>query len=258
MTNTIYGNGVTKMALLEIKNLKVAVEDKTILNGVDLKIEPGEIHVLMGQNGVGKSTLVSAVMGDPSYEVEEGQILFEGEDITDASPDERARKGIFMSFQNPLEIPGVTVENFLRTARGSIRGTKEKIVAFRRELEEKMDALGMDHAYADRYLNVGFSGGEKKKAEILQLLMLQPKLAFLDETDSGLDVDAVKTVTEGIKHFHNKENSLVIITHNASILDGLDVDKVHVIGKGKILKTGDRSLIDRINEFGYASVTEEV
>ena len=155
------------MALLEIKNLKVAVEDKTILNGVDLKIEPGEIHVLMGQNGVGKSTLVSAVMGDPSYEVEEGQILFEGEDITDASPDERARKGIFMSFQNPLEIPGVTLENFLRTARGSVRGTKEKIVAFRRELEEKMDALGMDHAYADRYLNVGFSGGEKKKAEIL-------------------------------------------------------------------------------------------
>ena len=159
------------MALLEIKNLKVAVEDKKILNGVDLKIEPGEIHVLMGQNGVGKSTLVSAVMGDPSYEVEEGQILFEGEDITDASPDERARKGIFMSFQNPLEIPGVTMENFIRTARGSVRGTKEKIVAFRRELEEKMDALGMDHAYADRYLNVGFSGGEKKKAEILQLLI---------------------------------------------------------------------------------------
>lgn len=246
------------MPLLEVKDLKVAVEEKTILKGVDLKIEPGEIHVLMGQNGVGKSTLVSAIMGDPSYEIEDGKIIFEGDDITDSSPDERAKKGIFMSFQNPLEIPGVTLENFLRTARGAIRGNKEKIVAFRRELEAKMDALGMDHAYADRYLNVGFSGGEKKKAEILQLLMLQPKLAFLDETDSGLDVDAVKTVTEGIRHFHNNENSLVIITHNASILDGLDVDKVHVIGKGKIIRTGDKSLIDRINESGYASVTEEV
>ena len=244
--------------LLKTEGLTVSAEDKELLRGVDLTLGKGETHVLMGPNGAGKSTLGCTVMGSPEYKVTGGRILFDGEDITDASPDERARKGIFMSFQNPLEIPGVTMENFLRTARGSIRGTKEKIVAFRRELEEKMDALGMDHAYADRYLNVGFSGGEKKKAEILQLLMLQPKLAFLDETDSGLDVDAVKTVTEGIKHFHNKENSLVIITHNASILDGLDVDKVHVIGKCKILRTGDRSLIDRINEFGYASVTEEV
>lgn len=243
--------------LLEVQNLCVAVEDKPILKGVDLTIRRGEIHVLMGPNGAGKSTLASAIMGDPRYQVPQGKILLEGEDITREKTDVRARKGLFLSFQAPEEIPGVTLENFLRTAQGALTGKPVKIMAFRRELRAQMEALGMDEGYAQRYLNVGFSGGEKKKAEILQLLMLKPKLALLDETDSGLDVDAVKTVSQGIKAYHSGENALLIITHNAKILEGLKVDYVHVLEGGRIARTGGGQLVREITEGGFAALEKE-
>jgi Fe-S cluster assembly ATP-binding protein len=243
-------------SLLEIQNLGVSVEDDhhKILNGVDLKINKGEIHVLMGPNGTGKSTLVSTIMGDPRYEVTDGKIFFDGKDITDEKTDVRARLGIFLSFQAPEEIPGVTVENFLRTAKGAIEGRPPKVFKFEKELKSQMEALGIDPSYAERYLNVGFSGGEKKKAEILQLLMLQPKLALLDETDSGLDVDAVKTVSKGIQNYHNKNNSVLIITHSAKILEGLDIDYVHILEKGKIVRTGGSELASEIIERGFESI----
>lgn len=244
--------------LLEILDLSVAVEDKVILNGINLTIRPGELHVLMGPNGTGKSTLVSAVMGDPRYTVLKGRILLEGRDITEEAADVRARAGLFLSFQAPEEIPGITMENFLRTARGAVDGKPPKILKFRKELQEQMAALDMDPSYAERYLNVGFSGGEKKKAEILQLLMLHPKLALLDETDSGLDVDAVRTVTKGIHAFRTGRNALLIITHNARILEGLDVDAVHVLEGGRIARTGGRGLISRITRDGFGMFDKEV
>lgn len=241
-------------ALLEVKGLKVSAEDKQILKGVDLTVKPGELHVILGQNGAGKSTLVSAIMGDPSYEVDDGQIIFDGEDITDEKPDVRARKGIFMSFQNPEEIPGVTVENFLRTAKGAITGVKDRVIPFRKELLSKMAALDMDASYAERYLNVGFSGGEKKKTEILQLLVLNPKLAILDETDSGLDVDAVRAVTKGIAEFRNKDNAIIIITHNAKILEGLEITASHVISDGRVIKNGGSELVKEVITNGFGSL----
>ena len=212
--------------LLEVKDLQVTVgeEQKVLLDGLNLTVNPGETHVLMGHNGAGKSTLMSALMGDPRYTVTRGSIVFRGQDVTHESADVRAKLGMFLSFQTPEEIPGITLENFLRTAQGAITGKPVKVFAFRKELAQQMEALGMDPSYAERYLNVGFSGGEKKKSEILQLLMLKPSLALLDETDSGLDVDAVKTVASGIKAYHNADNALIIITHNAKILEGLQVD----------------------------------
>ncbi|MBQ4382474.1 MAG: Fe-S cluster assembly ATPase SufC [Oscillospiraceae bacterium] len=243
--------------LLKIEGLHVSVDEKEILHGVDLEIGAGQVHVLMGPNGTGKSTLVSAVMGDPRFTVTEGRIYFKGEDVTEAKTDERARMGMFLSFQAPQEIPGITLENFIRTACGAVSGKQPKLFAFRRELREQMARLGLDESYAERYLNVGFSGGEKKKSEILQLLMMKPALALLDETDSGLDVDAVRTVTEGIKAWHNAENSLLIITHNAKILEGLDVDHVHVLSKGLIVRQGGAELVREITEGGFASVKEE-
>ena len=237
--------------LLEIENLQVSVEDKVILSGLNLSLRKGEVHVLLGPNGAGKSTLVNAIMGHPKYSVEKGTILFDGEDITHAHTDERAKKGLFLSFQNPEEIPGISLENFLRTSRLTITGKPVKIFAYQKELQQKMDELNMDKDYASRYLNVGFSGGEKKKSEILQMLMINPKLAILDETDSGLDVDAVKTVSRGVEQFKNQENSLLIITHNTKILEFLHVDVVHVLMDGRIIKTGDCSLINTINESGF-------
>lgn len=240
--------------LLEIKDLKATVEGKLILNGVDLTIRPGEVHVLMGPNGAGKSTLANVIMGDPRFEVEEGNIVFEGEDISKEKPDARARKGIFLSFQAPEEIPGVTLENFLRASRAACSGKPVKIFAFKDELSENMKALGMDEAYAKRYLNVGFSGGEKKKSEILQLAMMNPKLAILDETDSGLDVDAVKLISENIARFRNENNAILIITHITKILENLPIDYVHVLADGKIVKTGDASIVDRIVQEGFSSI----
>nr|WP_319487536.1 Fe-S cluster assembly ATPase SufC [uncultured Caproiciproducens sp.] len=239
------------MPLLEIKNLHVSVDEKSILNGVDLSVGKGEIHVLMGPNGAGKSTLVNAVMGHPHYRVDEGSIHFEGKDITYEPANERAKAGLFLSFQNPEEVPGVTLENFMRTSRTALTGKGVKLFAYQKELQAKMDELNMDKEYASRYLNVGFSGGEKKKSEILQMLMLNPKLAILDETDSGLDVDAVKIVSQGVENFKSRENSLLVITHNTKILEYLPVDYVHILIDGKIAKTGSRSLIDLINQSGF-------
>lgn len=239
--------------LLEIQDLGVSVEDNIILDGVNLKINKGEIHVLMGPNGTGKSTLVSSIMGDPRYEITKGKILLEGKDITDEKTDVRAREGIFLSFQAPEEVPGVTLENFLRTAKGALERRPPKILAFQKELKAQMKALDMDPAYAERYLNVGFSGGEKKKAEILQLLMLQPRLALLDETDSGLDVDAVRTVSRGIRAYHNQKNAVLIITHSAKILEGLDIDYVHILEDGHIVKTGGRELSSEIITRGFGA-----
>ncbi|MBO7334340.1 MAG: Fe-S cluster assembly ATPase SufC [Lachnospiraceae bacterium] len=243
-------------SLLSIKNLKVNVGEKEILHGIDLTIGKGETHVIMGPNGAGKSTLGNAVMGNPNYEITEGSIEFEGKDIHEENATNRAKMGIYLSFQNPIEVPGISLSNFMRNSLENVTGSKVKIWDFRKKLEEKSKALNMDKEYADRDLNVGFSGGEKKKSEILQLLMLNPKLAILDETDSGLDVDAVKTVSEGIKEFQkDKERSLIIITHSTRILEALDVDYTHVIVDGKLVETGDASLVDKINKNGFESYT---
>ena len=201
------------MSLLEIKDLYVNVEEKEILKGIDLKINKGEVHVIMGPNGSGKSTTANAILNNPAYKKIKGSILFDGADITNLKTDEIARKGIFMSFQLPEEIPGITVSNFLRFAKNKITGKPIKIFEFKNELKKHMEELGIKPEYSERYLNVGFSGGEKKKNEILQLLTLNPKLAILDETDSGLDVDSVNIVSKGIEMFKNKENSVLIITH---------------------------------------------
>lgn len=237
--------------LLEIKNLQVCAEDKIILNDLNLTVREGEVHVIMGPNGAGKSTLGYAVMGHPGYSIKGGNILFEGEDITEEKADARARKGIFLSFQNPEEIQGVTLENFLRSSKTAVTGKPLRVIAYKKDLYKQMDALNMDQDYATRYLNVGFSGGEKKKSEILQMLMLDPKLAILDETDSGLDVDAVKIVSKGVHAFKNKKNSLIIITHNTKILEYLPVDKVHILQNGRIIKSGNASLIEQVNKSGY-------
>ena len=239
--------------LLEVKNLHVDVEDKQILHGVNLEIGKGETHVLMGPNGTGKSTLGYALMGNPRYTVREGEIWFDGRDITDEAVNERAKAGMFLSFQNPLEVPGVTLSSFIRNALEQKTGKRIRLWDFKKELERTMEILQMDPSYAERDLNVGFSGGEKKKAEILQLLMLKPSLAILDETDSGLDVDAVRTVSAGIEEYQkNCKGSLLIITHSTKILESLTVDYTHVMVEGKIIETGDASLVDKINESGFA------
>ena len=246
--------------LLEVKDLQVTVgeENKVLLDGLNLTVNPGETHVLMGHNGAGKSTLMSALMGDPRYNVTRGQIIFRGQDITHETADVRARAGMFLSFQTPEEIPGITLESFLRTAQAAITGKPVKVMKFRHELAAQMEALNMDPAYADRYLNVGFSGGEKKKAEILQMLMLEPKLAILDETDSGLDVDAVRTVSEGVRLFRERTHgSLLIITHSTRILEALHVDAAHVMEEGVIVRNGGAELVDEINEKGFSSLKED-
>lgn len=242
--------------LLTVKNLHVNVEDKEILHGVDLTINKGETHVLMGPNGTGKSTLGYALMGNPRYSVTEGEIWFEGKNITEEAVNERAKDGIFLSFQNPLEVPGVTLSAFIRSALEQKTGKRIRLWDFKKELARTMEILQMDPSYAERDLNVGFSGGEKKKAEILQLLMLKPSLAILDETDSGLDVDAVRTVSRGIEEYQkNCDGGLLIITHSTRILEYLSVDDTHVMVEGKIVKTGDASLVDEINEKGFKEVT---
>lgn len=242
--------------LLTVKDLHVNVEDKEILHGVDLTINKGETHVLMGPNGTGKSTLGYALMGNPRYQITEGEIWFQGKNITEEPVNERAKDGIFLSFQNPLEVPGVTLSAFIRSALEQRTGKRIRLWDFKKELARTMEILQMDPSYAERDLNVGFSGGEKKKAEILQLLMLKPSLAILDETDSGLDVDAVRTVSRGIEEYQkNCDGGLLIITHSTRILEYLSVDDTHVMVEGKIVKTGDASLVDEINEKGFKEVT---
>ena len=244
--------------LLEIKDLYVNAEDKEILKGINLKVNKGEIHVIMGPNGSGKTTTANAILNNPQYTKQKGSITFENDDITNLKTDEIARKGIFMSFQLPEEIPGISVMNFLKSAKEKMGGTRISAVEFKIELLKYMKELKMNQKYLQRNLNVGFSGGEKKKNEILQMLVLNPKLALLDETDSGLDVDAIKTVSKGIEMFATKENAVVIITHNTKILKELKVDYVHVLVDGKIVKSGDYTLAKEIEENGYESYYNEV
>lgn len=238
--------------LLEIKDLTVTLgEDTPLLNAINLSVKTGEVHVLMGPNGAGKSTLGNVLMGHPAYLLRSGSIHLDGQDVTSLSTDKRAKLGMFFSFQNPEEVPGITLENFLRTAKSSITGVEENVFIFNLTLKKIMEGLHMDPLYAYRHLNVGFSGGEKKKSEIVQLLALNPRLAILDETDSGLDVDAVRIVSEGIRQYHSDENSLLIITHNTKILESIPVDQVHILIKGSIVASGGVSLIKEIDEKGF-------
>ena len=240
--------------LLRIRNLHAYAQGNERLKGLDLEIGEGETHVLMGPNGAGKSTLGNVIMGNPAYEVTEGEIFFRGKDISQLAVNERAQEGIFLSFQNPIEIPGVSISDFLRAAVRSTTDGKMKLLKFRKELNRVMELLQMDPSYAERSVNEGFSGGEKKKAEILQLLMLKPRFAILDETDSGLDVDAVRTVSVGIQEFLKEEGrSLMVITHNAAILSALQVDHTHIIVDGKIVSEGDGSLVDEVISNGFAA-----
>ena len=238
--------------MLEIQSLHAGVEDKEIIHGIDLKVAASEIHVILGPNGSGKSTLMNVIMGHPKYKIMSGSMTFDGEDLASLATFERARKGLFLSFQTPEEIPGITVENMLRAAKQAVTGQTVKILQFRKQLQAMMQELKIDPSYATRYMNVGFSGGEKKRNEILQLLMLQPKLALLDETDSGLDVDAVQIVSNGVAKFHTAENACIIITHNTQILKALKVDRVHVLLNGKIVSEGGNELIEEVTNNGYA------
>lgn len=244
--------------VLKAAGVKAAVEDKEILHDIGIEIGEGETHVIMGPNGAGKSTLAGVIMGNPAYTLLDGTLEYKGEDITELSVSERAKRGIFMSFQNPYEVPGITVENFIRTALEKRSEGRIKAWEFHKEVKNVLNTLHMDESYATRDLNVGFSGGEKKKAEMLQMLLLKPSLAILDETDSGLDVDAVRTVSEGVKEFQrDKKASLLIITHNASILSSLKVDAVHVLSDGKIVANGGSELIEKIEKEGFASFLGE-
>lgn len=247
--------------LLEIRDLHAGVADRQdkgeILRGLDLEINAGEIHVILGPNGSGKSTLMNVIMGHPKYEVTGGSIGFEGEDLQALKAFERARRGIFLSFQNPEEIPGITVENMLRASRQAVTGQPVKIMKFRKELKAAMEELQIEPEYAGRYMNVGFSGGEKKRNEILQLLLLNPKLALLDETDSGLDVDAVQIVSSGVRKFHNEDNACLIITHNTRILEQLSVDRVHVLLNGRIVEEGGPELIEKIDREGFGFLKQD-
>ncbi len=240
--------------LLEIKELHVSVEEREILKGLSLEMEQGETHVVLGPNGAGKSTLGNALMGNPAYQVLGGSVRFQGEELLDKAVNERAKAGLFMSFQNPLEVPGISLENFIRQARAERTGKRDKIWSFHKELLAAMKLLQMEESYAERDLNVGFSGGEKKKAEILQLLMLKPSLAILDETDSGLDVDAVRTVSAGVADFQkNAEAGLIIITHSTAILSSLRVDKVHILVDGRIVDEGGPEMVEKINREGFSA-----
>ncbi|MFA7396787.1 MAG: Fe-S cluster assembly ATPase SufC [Sphaerochaetaceae bacterium] len=244
--------------MLRVDDLHATLETgERVLTGVDLEIKVGEIHVIMGPNGSGKSTLANTIMGGPSYIVTQGHILFEGDDISGESVDVRAKKGIFMAFQTPEEIDGISVSDFLKTAKLAVDPKADTLFTLRREIQKSMKALHMNDTYAQRYLNVGFSGGEKKKSEILQLLTLNPKFAILDETDSGLDVDSIQVVTEGILRYKSKKNSLLIISHSTRLLENLPVDRVHVLYQGRIVHSGDRSLIDEINTDGFARFTKQ-
>ena len=239
------------MSFLEIKNLKVKVENKEILKGINLQVNKGQVVALMGPNGSGKSTLAYALTGHPRYEITSGKILLNGEDITQAAPDERAKKGLFLSFQNPMEISGVSVSNFLRTALNSKNGNKISVIEFHKLLQEKMKLLQVDKSFALRYLNEGFSGGEKKRMEILQMAVLHPNIAILDETDSGLDIDALRIVANGINALKSKELGILLITHYQRILNYITPDKVHIIMNGRIVKSDGKELALEVESKGY-------
>jgi len=242
---------------LEIKNLHVRTEEFEILHGVDLTVGKGETHALMGPNGSGKSTLANTIMGSPSYEVTDGNVFLNGEDMTEADPDERARAGLFMAFQYPATIPGVSVANFLRMAMNAGRDEPIKVKEFGQELKANMDLLKIDREFTSRYLNDGFSGGEKKRAEILQLAMLKPTFAVLDETDSGLDIDALRIVSDGVNAMRGSELGVLIITHYTRILEYVTPDFVHIMLDGRIVREGGPELADELEDKGYDFVREE-
>ena len=248
--------------MLEIKNLHAKVEEKNILKGINLEIKPGEIHAIMGPNGSGKSTLASVITGKEEYEVTEGQIIFENDNLEDVSPEERAHKGIFMSFQYPIEIPGLTTTNFIKTAINETRkaqGEKEMSAKdMLQKLREKCDMLDIDQKFLSRSINDGFSGGEKKRNEIFQMAMLEPKLAILDETDSGLDIDALKIVANGVNKLKSKDNAVLVITHYQRLLDHIVPDFVHVLFDGKIVKSGGKELAFELEKKGYDWIKEEI
>ncbi|HEY9731838.1 MAG TPA: Fe-S cluster assembly ATPase SufC [Drouetiella sp.] len=247
-----------KKPLLSIQDLHAKVEDKEILKGVNLEIFPGEVHAIMGRNGSGKSTLSYTLMGHPRYTVTSGKILFKGEDIVEMSPDQRARIGLALAFQYPVAIPGVSVSNFLRASVNAVRGKEIPVKEFRAELKEKMKSLGVPNEFLSRYINDGFSGGEKKRLEILQLALLKPALAVLDETDSGLDIDALKTVSEGINTLANPETAVLLITHYQRILNYVEPQFVHVFQDGRIIKSGGADLSKELEARGYDWVSQEL
>jgi Fe-S cluster assembly ATP-binding protein len=251
------------MSDLVIKNLHAGIDGKEILKGFDLTISPGEVHALMGPNGTGKSTLSYVLMGHPSYEVTEGEVIFKDQNILELEPDQRAHLGIFLAFQYPIAIPGVTVANFLRTAINSRRKSENPedkgmpIPEFRRLLKGKMDMLQMDHSFAGRYLNEGFSGGEKKRAEILQMATLEPQMAILDETDSGLDIDALRIVSEGVNALRGPRLGALVITHYQRILNYIKPDHVHIMLDGRIVESGGAELALHLEEHGYDWLREK-
>ena len=244
--------------MLKIKNLKATINEKSILNGLDLDIKPGEVHAIMGPNGSGKSTLANVLSGKNGYDVE-GEIIFDGMDLNDLKIEERAQKGIFLAFQYPLEIPGVNTNIFLKTSLNSVRkarGEKElDTLTFLKLIKEKAKELNIDEKFLSRQLNVGFSGGEKKKNEILQMKLLEPKLSILDETDSGLDIDALRIVADGVNTYKNKENAFLIITHYQRLLDYIKPDFIHVLSAGKIIKTGNADLGEQLEKTGYTNLS---
>ena len=247
--------------MLKIKILKAGIEELKILNGIDLSVNAGEVHAIMGPNGSGKSTLSAVIAGNESYEVESGSIIFEGEDLLDLDPDQRAHKGVFLSFQYPVEIPGISVSNFLKAAISEKRKQlgMDPITAkdLLNKMKEKMELLNMKKGYLSRNMNEGFSGGEKKRNEIFQMAMLEPKLAILDETDSGLDIDALKIVANGVNKLKNKDNATIVITHYQRLLDYIIPDYVHVLHNGRIIKSGGKELALELEEKGYDWITKE-
>ncbi|WP_322819047.1 Fe-S cluster assembly ATPase SufC [Tepidiforma sp.] len=245
-------------ALLEIRELRAKIGEKEILKGVNLKIEAGEIHAIMGPNGSGKSTLANVLMGNPSYEVTGGDVLFKGESILEMSPDERARRGLFLAFQYPVPIPGVTLVNFLRQAVNAVRGEEVPIREFREKLFSKMEMLKVDQDFARRYVNDGFSGGEKKRAEMLQMAVLEPAMAILDETDSGLDIDALRTVAEAVNKVMNPNMGLLLITHYQRLLNYIRPQFVHVLVDGRIARSGGPELAEYLEARGYDEFLAEL
>jgi Fe-S cluster assembly ATP-binding protein len=250
-------------AVLEIRNLHVSVEDKPILRGVNLTVKQGEVHALMGPNGSGKSTLANALLGHPAYKITAGQVIFEGQDLLEMEPDERSRAGLFLAFQYPVSIPGITLANFLRQAINARMKAADpdskgiSIPDFRRLMKEKMDFLHMDHGFAGRYLNEGFSGGEKKRAEILQMAVLNPRIAILDETDSGLDIDALRIVAEGVNTLKGPDMGVLVITHYQRILNYIKPEYVHVMFDGQIVESDGPELALRLEEQGYDWIREK-
>ena len=251
------------MPALEIKNLQVSIEGNEIIKGLNLKVKQGEVHAIMGPNATGKSTLAYTVMGHPRYEVDKGDILWDGKSILEMAPDERSREGVFLAFQYPVAIPGVTVANFLRTAINSRRRHSNppqediSILEFRKLLRSKMDLLEMDYSFGGRYLNEGFSGGEKKRTEVLQLAVLEPSIAFLDETDSGLDIDAIRIVAEGVNTLRGPKMGVVVITHYQRMLNYIQPDFVHIMFDGHIVESGGQELSLLLEEEGYDWVREK-